>query len=237
MENRLIDAQVRDGCWTLALTGRDAKGMVGTALLRELVADLETIAQDAEARAVVLTGAGDIFCTGGNVGQGPGVKGAFADAFIAAIRALDRLTVPLLVAVNGKCTAGGMTLLGCGDYAITVESARFGYTELAVGAFPSLALVTVPAHLPKKVFFELAYTSKLFTPAEMRNLHLVNEVVPDGELDAAVGRFLELVLGRSASAMARGRALYYATQAPTPIHNLEIARSVVMRSGSLDYYK
>jgi len=227
----------RGSAAVLTLSGLDAKGLFPTAMLHELAQQIEALQQQPEVRAIVLTGQGDLFCAGGNFGNAADARAVFADAFKALVVAMARCRLPLVAAVNGKCTAGGMTLLGATDYAFTVPDAQFGYVELAFGAFPMLALVTVPAHVPKKTFFSWAYKSQPVAASEMLRLDLVNEIVPADRLWEAVDEFVADLAGKNGNSIATGRKLWYDTVGAPRLEHLDAAYEAVTSFASVDHYK
>lgn len=237
MNSDLVTQERRGAAVVLRLAGIDAKGMFGASLLRSLTAAIDGVANDPGVRAIVLTGVGDLFCAGGNVGNGPGAREAFIGAFRDALLAMDRSSLPIIAAINGRCTAGGMTLIGSTDYAITVDNAMFGYSELAIGAFPLLALVTVPAHLPKKVFFELAYSAELITAKRMLELDLVNRAVRSDALWGEVDAFVTSLAEKSSVAITRGRSLYYTTLGATRVKEINVAAQALTQLPAVDHYK
>ena len=151
-----------------------------TALAAELAAALRSARDDAAIGACVLTGAGDVFCLGGDYrGAGPTDegRGAYADALLAMDQGMAQLGKPLVAAVNGDAHAGGFAVLVACDLAVVADDATFGLPEAANGLFPFVALATVRDALPKKVLFEVIYRARLMDAAEARSLHVINEAV------------------------------------------------------------
>src|SRR5690606_35150711 len=144
-----VEVSRRGPAAVITLTGLDARGMFNTAVLQSLQHEIERANSDESVRAIVLTGEGEHFCTGGNFGNESDARAQFARAFKELVVAMAQSKLPIIAAVNGTCTAGGMTFLDSADYAIAVKEAKFGYGELAFGAFPMLALAAVPPSLPR----------------------------------------------------------------------------------------
>lgn len=232
-----IEIRRRGPAAVLALTGLDARGMFNTAILQELKAAIASLQGDETVRAIVLTGSGDQFCTGGNFGNEPDARAVFALAFKDLVVAMASSKLPLIAAVNGRCTAGGMTFLGATDYAIAVRDAKFGYGELAFGAFPMLAMATVPPSLPKKTFFRWAYTCEPVDVEEMLRHELVNEAVDAAQLWDAVDRFVADLAGKSAIAIARGRSLWYSSVGAPPVDHLDAAYEAVTGFPAVEHFK
>ena len=139
----------------------------------------------------MLTGAGDVFCTGGDTRRphSSADRLEFARAHNDLAQATSRLGKPLVAAINGDAHAGGFSLIALCDLAVCAEDATLGLPEAAHGLFPLLALAIVKDSLPQKVFFDLVYRARLLNASEAQSLHLVNEVVPRPRV---VARAIEL---------------------------------------------
>ena len=83
--------------------------------------------------------------------------------------------------------------LGC-DILVAAESASFGLPEPRVGRLPLDAMVTLPRRLPRALAMGVLLTGRRIGAAEALAAGLVNEVVPDADLDAAVERWVADVL-------------------------------------------
>lgn len=197
------------------------------AMARELADALEDARRDATVAACVLTGAGDTFCLGGDYDSGgPAVSGRleFARAFIDATQAMYRLGKPLVAAVNGDAHAGGFTFVLSCDLAVAAEGATFGLPEAAHGLFPIIALAAVRDLLPKKVLFDIVYGARLLDTAEAVGLHLVNEVVPAGDVLSRAIERADKAAAYNPAIVTLGRDLYYAQQGMSPAEALEQSR-------------
>lgn len=185
-----------------------------------LIRDAFRAADESDAvRLVVLTASGPLFCQGGQVdGAGTGDASgqiAFADAFAGVHRAAAALSKPLVAAINGDAMAGGFSLIASCDLAISVASARFGLPELQAGAFPMLALVTAVHAVPRKLLFDIIYNARLLAASEALQHGLLSQVVPDGDLDAAIEAQADRIRASNPVAIALGRRAYHAMASMT----------------------
>jgi enoyl-CoA hydratase len=180
-------------------------GKVNALDLELLQAISATMADVADAGAVVLTGAGRAFSAGVDlrriVDGGAAYGEAFLPALSAAFLAVFDSPRPVVAAVNGHAIAGGCVLAAACDVRL-MSGGTIGLTELLVGVlFP-----TVPLQISRHAFGHaadrLALTGETFAPDEARRLGLVDEVV---EPDALVGEAV-----RRAQALARIPAPVYA---------------------------
>jgi enoyl-CoA hydratase/carnithine racemase len=209
-----------------------------TALAQDVAVALTSARDAAAVGACVLTGAGDVFCLGGDYrGAGPTSEGRalYAAALLEMDAAMTTLNKPLVAAVNGDAHAGGFSVvIGC-DLAIAADDATLGLPEAAAGLFPFIALAIVKDALPKKVLFDLIYRARLMSAAEARSLHAINEAVPRA---AVLDRAIELATQASAyrpAIVALGRDLYYRTRGMSSDEALaEAERALLAALDSVD---
>jgi enoyl-CoA hydratase/carnithine racemase len=221
----------REGVAVLTLNRPDAGNRLTTSLANEIAATLEGARGDDSLHACVLTGAGDVFCLGGDYqGAGPTAAGreAYARALLRMDKAMAELGKPLIAAVNGDAHAGGFSVVVACDLAVTAADATFGLPEAARGLFPFIALAIVKDALPKKVLFDLVYSARLMPAAEALSLHLVNEVTDTGmTLERALERASQAGAHRM-GVVALGRDLYYAMRGAGAEESLERAERALL---------
>ena len=121
------------------------------AALREAILEADA---DGDVQAIVLTGAGEMFCGGLDIEriQAGADPVAFASALVELLRVLPTLGKPVIAAVNGDALASGYALVCAADIAVTVDSARIGTFEASVGIWPMVAQVpaaAAPAPAPR----------------------------------------------------------------------------------------
>jgi crotonobetainyl-CoA hydratase len=179
----------------------DVLNAIDAASERELQKIWSEIESNRDVRCVVLTGTGErAFSTGADMKGGSGASGLEYWALprtggFGGIALRETLNVPVIARVNGHAVGGGFEMvLGC-DIIIAADSATFGLPEARVGRLPldggmTLLQRQVPFHLAMGVLL----TGRRISAAEAFRIGLLNEVVPRGELDAAVARWVDEVL-------------------------------------------
>jgi len=211
----------------LTMCRPNANNRVTQAMAEQAAVCFESARLDKSVRGVVLTGYGDVFCTGGDfLSAGATSEGrlGFARAFSDMERAMTRLGKPLVCANNGNTHAGGFSLLTAADLAVTHEGATFGLPEIAHGLFPFLALAIVKDSLPKKILWDMVYRARLLNADEARQFYLVNEIVPKNSvLDRAV-ELAGSTAQRNPDIISLGRDLYYNTRCSNPNEAVEQSR-------------
>lgn len=227
----------REDVAVLTLNRPDAGNRLTTSLADEIAQTLEAARGDESLHACVLTGAGDVFCLGGDYqGAGPTAAGrkAYAQALLRMDAAMAALGKPLVAAVNGDAHAGGFSVVVACDLAVAASPATFGLPEAARGLFPFIALAIVKDALPKKVLFDLAYSARLMPAAEALSLHLVNEVTPrEAVLERAIERARQAGAHR-VGVVALGRDLYYAMRGSSAEESLEQAERALLAALRLE---
>jgi methylglutaconyl-CoA hydratase len=162
-----------------------------------------------ECRAVVLTGAGDTFCSGANRQQ-MADPANIERASVLVHRLLDRLDaieVPVVARVNGPAFGAGVALAATADIAIAAEDARFGFPEVRFGMVAEPAIAACRRRVSEGVLRDLFLTGRQFTGAEAADVGLVTRAVPAAELDVAVNDVLTDLLQGDPKAIAATRRL------------------------------
>lgn len=181
------------GVATLMLARPQVHNAMNGVMWRELLEAARALEADSKVRVVVLTGEGQTFCAGGDLGyqQAQGDTGLEerldeARRFSALLHALDSLSKPLIGRINGAAYAGGFSLISVTDVAIGVDTASFAITEARLGLVPAIMLPFVVRRLGVVNARRLFLTARRVTAHEAASYGLLHAVVaPDG-LDAAI---------------------------------------------------
>ncbi|MEQ9330412.1 enoyl-CoA hydratase/isomerase family protein [Thalassobaculum sp.] len=191
-ETLLVERDGR-GVVRLTLNRPEIRNAFDGTLINDLTATLDQLAADRETRVLVLTGAGEAFSAGAELGwmrsaAEQGDRENFQDALRLAelMRRLDDMPMPTIARVNGAAMGGGVGLTACCDMAVAVEGAVFALSEVRLGIIPGAispyVLRAIGPHEARRYFL----TGERFDAATARRIGLVNEVVSDEGLDAAV---------------------------------------------------
>jgi 2-ketocyclohexanecarboxyl-CoA hydrolase len=148
-----------------------------------------------DADAVVITGTGGSFCAGGSLGQlGDPDPEHLRALFTGSLRLVDAIRAcprPVIAAVDGAAAGGGNELVVACDFAVATARSTFGQTGPKVGSAPVLGATNLLAvQIGEKRAKEMAMLCRRYTAEQALAMGLVNEVVGDDELDAAVDRWL-----------------------------------------------
>ncbi|MES2979102.1 MAG: enoyl-CoA hydratase-related protein [Pseudomonadota bacterium] len=186
-------------------------------VMDELTRAFREAEQMPSVRAIVLTGAGDqVFCAGGKLkptadGSPFALEPSRFDSPIAELfRTIDRCNLPIIARVAGGAFGGGLGLVCACDFAIAVDTARFGTTEAKVGLFPMMILPVLMRVIPRRRLQEMCFFAHRMSAAEAQECDIVNSVVPASELDAAVAAMVDKLAANSPVALSIGRRAFSA---------------------------
>jgi enoyl-CoA hydratase len=207
----VISEEVEPGIVVLTLNRPERRNALSPALLDALHRAFEAIGGDPAVRVVIVTGAGDAFCSGADmkggvdIGEEPStatgtllrhVQGGVARTLAAQelmaslFERVHRLRQPVIAAVNGPAVGGGFAFALACDIRYASPGARFGAVFITRGV--SACDMGTSYFLPRLVgasrAAELMLTGRVFGTAEAREMGLVLEVTGDGNV---VGRALE----------------------------------------------
>ena len=185
---------------TLTLNDPERRNpLTGNTAVEELVAAIDRIDGDLSVRAVILTGAGTAFCSGGNVrdmsrhasGDMPGmeIRQEYRRGIQRLPLALFNLEVPVIAAVNGPAIGAGLDLACMCDIRIAAETAKFAESFVKLGIIPGDGGAWL---LPRIVGLsraaELTFTGQVIDAQQALAWNLVSQVVPPESLmDTARG--------------------------------------------------
>lgn len=197
-----VDLRIDDHVARVTIDRPNVLNAVSEKTELELIRIWDQLEADRDIRAVVLTGAGDrAFCVGADMSGGDEEGDGLAywaqprPGGFGGISLRTTLDVPVIARVNGHAVGGGMEMvLGC-DLVVAAEGATFGLPEARVGRLPVTGGITVlPRKIPHAFAMELLLTGKRISATEAARMGLVNQVVADDGLDAAVDALLADIL-------------------------------------------
>jgi enoyl-CoA hydratase/carnithine racemase len=143
---------------------------------------------DANLAALVITGVGDVFAPGGDLGgrREPGDEPTpDIGADILPFLAIRDSRAPVIAAVNGICQAGGLLIAMMADIAIASERASFRVPELLRGIPDATYAAALPAHVGLAVARDLLLSGRRFDAVEAQRLGVISRVAPHDGLRAA----------------------------------------------------
>jgi enoyl-CoA hydratase/carnithine racemase len=160
-------------------------------MLESWLAALEHCRTDPEVRVIVITGTGRAFTTGGDVetfsnsaAQTPaGIKARVAEGIQRLPRKIAEIDKPVIAALNGLATAGGLDIALACDIRFAAESARFAETYARMGLIPGVGgAYLLPRIVGVAKALEMFWTGDWVDAREAERIGLVNKVFADADL-------------------------------------------------------
>jgi enoyl-CoA hydratase/carnithine racemase len=193
---------VSGGIAVMTLNRPDKLNAFTGEMLHGLVAALDECDARDDVRVAILTGAGRGFCSGGDVGGMGGAadnrphvtKRRIWREIQAFPKRAARFEKPLLAAVNGVATGGGMDLALACDIRVAAKSARFAETYARIGLLPGGGGAWfLPRLVGQARALEMLWTAEFIDADQALGIGLVNHVWPDAELMRETIRLAERI--------------------------------------------
>jgi enoyl-CoA hydratase/carnithine racemase len=169
---------------------------------------------ESEALGVVLAASGPVFSAGHNFADMAGTSLAQARRLLEVcadmMETVQQIPQPVVARVHALATAAGCQLVATCDLAVAAESAAFALPGGKGGLFCHTPLVAVARNIGRKRALEMALTGDPVDAATAADWGLINAVVPDDQLDAAVADLIGRATRGSALSKAMGKRSFYA---------------------------
>jgi enoyl-CoA hydratase len=197
LEYKHILIEITDNIGWVKINRPEILNALNSELIKSLTQALHDIEQDAAVKVVVITGAGEkAFVAGGDINEMAAMAPLAARAFGRngqhLIESIEKMTKPVIAAVNGYALGGGLELALACDFIYASEKARFGLPEVTLGVIPGFGgTQNLPRLIGPNKAREMIFSGKLLTAAQAREWGIVNEVFPAGDL---IPKVMEIAL-------------------------------------------
>ena len=212
-ETLRIDTDAR-GVATITMDRPSVRNAFNDRLIAEMYRAASALAEDDAVRAVVLTGAGDIFSAGADLNWMRSMKEWTFDENVDdstrmnnMFRALYDLPKPLIGRINGHALGGGTGLTAVCDIAIAVQGSLFGFTEVVLGLAPAVISPYVVRKVGRSFARAVFVTGERFDADRALTAGLVHQVVSAEALDDAVEQAVARCLKAGPIAIAAAKRL------------------------------
>ena len=205
-----VEYLLDDGVATVTMNRPDALNALSLGLTRDLEAAFQKAVAD-RARAVIFTGNGRAFCSGGDLREMKSMweKEGRIEAFLEqplgalhnVIRLMRETPIPFIAAVNGVCAGAGVNFALACDIVIAAEDAAFREAFVRIGLSPDCGgTFFLPRAVGDKIAAELFMTGDAVTAQRAVDIGMINRVVPAASLmDEARALAVKLAAGPTGS--------------------------------------
>ncbi len=172
-----------DAVATVSLARPDARNALNAGLIGELARCMEELTEDGNVRVVVLTGEGDFFCAGADIGYMRDTANFSyeenledAHRLAAMFGAVDGCPKPVVARIKGAAIGGGVGLVAAADVAVAEEGTVFAFPEVRLGISPATIAPFVVRKIGHSQVRALFLTGERFDAVRAREIGLVHEV-------------------------------------------------------------
>jgi enoyl-CoA hydratase/carnithine racemase len=191
-EQLLISSRPAAGVAHIALNQPERRNALTEELARALREEVKVVAADPSARVLVLTGAGEAFCAGADLGSlgaessTPEAKRQVLADYYRAFLDLRDLSIPTIAAVNGPAIGAGLNLALCCDLRVVAEDAQLAAPFIRLGIHPGGGATWMLMRLAGVAATrEMLLLGQPIDAGRAVQLGLANRVVPSAELGQA----------------------------------------------------
>jgi methylglutaconyl-CoA hydratase len=221
----------RDDVIWLTMNRPEVRNALAAELVQALRDGMRQAAADDSARAVVIAGAGTVLCAGADVNQ-------YRDAFDRARvleeggRLYDLLDdmrncpKPVIARVQRAAFGGAIGLVAAADLVVAAEGTRFSLSEARLGLVPAVIGPSVISSVGPRTAKALMLLAEPFSAEEAREYGLIHRVVADGELDAAVEDWLQMIRANAPGSLRDAKVLVSVLTSSVLTHREERDRVV-----------
>jgi 2-(1,2-epoxy-1,2-dihydrophenyl)acetyl-CoA isomerase len=245
MTYEALTYELADGVATITLDRPAAYNALDLTLGRELFRAALEADEDRSVRCVVVTGAGNAFCAGGDVKafhENAGRVGVLVKQLTTylhgAVSRLARTPKPVIMAVNGVAAGGGMSLALAGDLVVAAESAKFNMAYSKIAASPDgSSTYFLPRLIGLRRALELHYTNRTLSAKEAMEWGLVNRVHPDADFRTATAAFARELAQGPTAAFGRAKLLFHQSTQESLETQMELEAQAIAQSGATEDFR
>lgn len=204
----------RDNVAWLTLNRPRAYNALSIGMMTALQTELESIRENSDIRAVVIAAAGRGFCAGHDLKElRANPSRQFYETVFAHCSKLmltvTQLPQPVIARVHGIATAAGCQLVATCDLAVAAEDTRFGTPGVNIGLFCSTPMVALTRNVGRKQAMQMLLTGETVDAASALSFGLINEAVPESDLDLRIAALAALIKSKSSHVLKIGKKAFY----------------------------
>ena len=208
MSDGSVKWEIQGGVGTVTLNRPEKRNAINDQLLEGISKAFSELGRNSGVRVILIQGAGSNFSAGidfhflaqvgGEDGRAPGIRlREEIDMIHAILNRIEQTEKPVVAKIHGFCGGLGMELALAADFRIAAESATLGVPEIILGLIPDCGGTTRLTRMAGPVRAkELILTGDMFPARRIYEMGLLNQVVPDSQLEEKTREFVDKLLQR-----------------------------------------
>jgi enoyl-CoA hydratase/carnithine racemase len=214
---RFITSERTGGVATVTLANPEKRNALSSETMNELIAALDAIGKDRDAKVVVLRALGPVFSAGHDLREmrcagDAGDVTAFREIFDLCTKMMEKVQAipqPVIAEIDGIATAAGCQLVATCDLALASTDSKFATPGVKIGLFCTTPMVALSRSIGRKRALEMLLTGEFVDAATAADWGLINRAVPAGELRAEVAALAARIDAASGFVVGLGKAAFY----------------------------
>lgn len=175
-----ISVTIEEHMETISIKRPEQLNKLNVVCMEELISAIKSAELKGDCRVIVLTGSGDYFCGGGELGDYRMMSSSeiayFGKTLSELISLIKRVSIPIIAAVNGPALGGGLSLVEACDLSISSADAIYGIPEITGGFCPAIALISVANVFTAKKTMQMALLGLPVTAEEALHAGLITMI-------------------------------------------------------------
>ncbi len=207
-----ILCELNDNIGKIVINRPEITNKIHIDCMNEIMEALTYLGNNSLCRIIILTGVGEYFCNGGELGdfrkQSQSDIEKFGRTFIKlhiAIKSINKLVIAM---VQGHVLGGGISLLEACDLAVASNEALFGVPEMSVGLAPMMCLTGLSRITTGKKLMEMAMTGESICAKEALALNMINLIVDKEELEEKTMAYANKFLNNNPTSVSLTKKIY-----------------------------
>lgn len=199
-----ILTEIRDRIGYITLNRPEKRNALNAEMVNELKSAVKAMADNDEAKVIVLRAEGKVFCSGADLGYLQSLQNFTYEENLEDSRNLKELfhliyTAPkvIIAQIQGHALAGGCGLATVCDFSYSVKEAKFGYTEVKIGFIPAIVKVFLLRKIGEGKAKELLLEADLLDAEKAKEFGLINKVVEEGTIETAVYELAQKLINQN----------------------------------------
>lgn len=246
MEKR-VDVLINKKIAKITLNNPENYNPLNSEMAKELLGVLESYRENEGIRCIIITGSGKSFSAGGDIKAfkdsiEKGTPGQFMDSLLKDLykiaMILRQYPKPVIAAVNGWAVGAGMNLALSCDLIIASEKARFRQSFSKLALIPGFAgSILLSRQLTWQQATEMAFFGDTYSAEDMKNLGLINEIVPPEQLEEKTLEWATKLSKGPTLTYARTKKLFFDALSEPLVKHLENERQMQIKSAETEDFK
>jgi len=206
----MITVEKNNKIATLTLNRPDVKNALNSQLIENLNIELNKLKLESDVRVIIITGAGDTFCSGADLKWLRDVSHfSFKENYDESMRFIDLLNLinnhpkPIIARVNGTAVGGGVGIMLASDIIFASRDAKFGLSEVAIGIVPAAIIHFLINRIGETKARELLITGNRIDTIEAESIGLINYTADLRLIDKGIKKLTDKIIRNGPKAITK----------------------------------